>query len=743
MIRLDPLDRQRIRGAQAQWRWTLALALALAFANPASAQDGGVENLLPETDEASPDPLGTGGTRSLADVPIAASPEETLEPRGPVPPAVDPQVGEILTAAPGVRELEHRVEVLLADGLARVEVRMRFANRGLHAAELRYRLPAPPGATLAGFELCQGERCQPGHLDLHGDPRAYEDGVRSRGSADGTIGWARWLTDERGEAFILRAAPIPARGGLNVTLRYVADAPLRGGVARFVMPARGADVRAAPTTLSAAAPELLGVSVEAGPAGTPATVDAWFDVEVLAQAARARRSPVSVTHFPCGAQTCGRVYEAAGPAQGEARDLIVVIDASPSTEGPARGRIAPAVAALLTAAPPASRVRMLVFAAEARPLVERALEPALVPMASIVEATSAELGSATRFEAAWAVMAPWISRRDRSRRPLVVIVGDGGLTTSDEGAAAFRAARAARVPVSVFNVANRSVTAALGVAARRGGGRVVDAGAAAEEAIRGRGTAPLEERASALLSPRLRRRSRLRGAGGAHLAALHAGEEVRWEGRLEGRRVHVVGRRTRSIAADPLWADALAARALGRSETTGWAHFVGGEEQAEASPYALTCAEDGPERSAWGVSRDDAPIIAATPRSCALPPSPAAATHGRGMPAETVLAMLRQRVMPAARGCFRQDRRGRLDYSTRAELRLRLADQEVVDATVVGTISPRLRSCLAAALDTLDVPRFRGAVLVRYPLRTERVDAPPIIELDAEAAERIDAVLDD
>ena len=108
------------------------------------------------------------------------------------------------------------------------------------------------------------------------------------------------------------------------------------------------------------------------------------------------------------------------------------------------------------------------------------------------------------------------------------------------------------------------------------------------------------------------------------------------------------------------------------------------------------------------------------------------------MPAEPLLSMLRQRIMPVARGCFRRDRAGRADYRNRAVFAFTLADREIVDARIEGQIPPALQQCLLAAVDTLEVPRFTGTVRVRYPLITESVPLPEQIQLETGTAGTID-----
>jgi hypothetical protein len=149
------------------------------------------------------------------------------------------------------------------------------------------------------------------------------------------------------------------------------------------------------------------------------------------------------------------------------------------------------------------------------------------------------------------------------------------------------------------------------------------------------------------------------------------------------------------------------------------------------------------------LSSDIQPVLLAEERArCAIPvAAPKLATKsdddelGAGMPSSPLLSMLRQRIMPVARGCFRRDRAGRADYQVRAVFEFQLADREVVSAQVQGKIADELRHCLLSAVDSLAVPRFTGKVIVRYPLATEREPLPAQVELTTDTAGRLDAVI--
>jgi hypothetical protein len=149
------------------------------------------------------------------------------------------------------------------------------------------------------------------------------------------------------------------------------------------------------------------------------------------------------------------------------------------------------------------------------------------------------------------------------------------------------------------------------------------------------------------------------------------------------------------------------------------------------------------------LSSDAAPVALAQERAiCALPPKPGATpsaeqgelAQGKGMPGSPLLSMLRQRILPVARGCFRRDRAGRADYQVRAVFEFELADREITWARVQGAIAEPLRACLLASVDSLAVPPFTGRVVVRYPLITEREPLPSQIELTPETASELDNV---
>ena len=628
-----------------------SVGLLSCWAATASAQDG-----LIDVDEGSPDPIGTSPSSCEGFVP---------PPVFATPPVVE---GPVLTAIGSVREGDHEVLVRLFGGLARVEVTMRFENRARVGSEVRYRLAIPEGAGLESVSACA--------IDESSAPDACRE-VTSPS--------VERRQDNRGDALLIRAGPVPARGELQVRVAVVAPTTWHGGVARLALPPRGTDSRIVAADIRVDAPRLVSPTVDGTAADHSAVrIEPWAPALIAARAPAGSGPRTAAYRVPCGNGSCHWMWAGASMAAGSPVDLVLAIDVSPSTQGPARGRIAPAIAALLGLCPAGSRVRALAFAARAQALIESPVEAQDAPLVPLAEATMPDLGRTTRFEAAWEMARMWLGQRTQGLRPLIVVFGDGGLSANATAHAAMSHARLLGIEVSVVNVANRRTVETLANGALRTGGAVIDAGMEADRAVRGHGhdgSSMLEERLAAVFAPRVAPSVSARLAGNlTALGTLRAGESISW---------HTAGRRSSAaLRLNDRWIPATAAPT--------------------------------------DVARGLAEMISL---STSLPrPSPPD-VEGRGIPAETVLALLRRQLVPVARQCLRDDRAGRPGYSVRAEYHLALAEQEVITSEVRGTMRSSLRRCLHSAVDALDVPLFSGTVVVRYPIYTEAEEPPPVVQL--------------
>jgi hypothetical protein len=707
--------------------------LLVAFPSQAAAEP---QDFV-RTDPRDLDPLGVDAQSDVSDV-ASDSPQM----RRAAPHIVRPQVGEVLTAISGVRERGHDVRVALEDGLARVTIQLRFRSTARFPAEIRYRLPTPPRSGLVALSVCVAGRCQESTddpLDAY-DVALADAAVTTSGQAPSTTAEeiapvARAV--QQGDALVLEAAPVPSGGELTLTVSYVTPAPLRGGVVRLPLPARGHDPRAAPARVAVDAVGLGTPTIDGVTADPlhPAMLEAWIAAEITAEHGESRSTTRTMERFRCGGRrVCSRMRIAAAPRASAARDVILLIDASPSMEGPARGRLGPTLAAVLAAAPPGSSFRAAAFGARARTVFEERVAADDVPLLALSR-DEGGLGSATRFEAAYRLVEGWLGR---GRSPLLLIIGDGGATDGPASRGAFMAAARRGVTVGVVDLGDEPTSDALSHGARRTGGFVLALGPEADRAIRG-DDVPLRERVRAVFAPTVAADVGIEVDGRRiHLGPLLAGEELGYlgpGGRLRWLRGAAAHARTvrdaglatglTMLAIDPAERAGLVAIPATMRATRSLADAMAARCQpSDRSPHRLPIAPARLDRCSSG----DALVSAE------------ATTEGRGIPAETVLDMLRRRVVPVARQCFRRDRRGRGDYAVRAEYVFTLRDREIEAAEVHGSIADGLRECLLLSMDGLDIPRFSGRVVVRYPVHTEREVPPPAVELLPDVARELHAV---
>lgn len=746
----------------------LTLAVWLC-ASIASGQQAPASSDLPwATDVSSDDPIGL--QREDTELDRGAPPPRTPDERafGPRPPAFSGRVGDVLVAPPMVRETAHRVRIEWHAGLALVTTELHFTTTGSHASEVKYRLPVPTSATLASLRVCTSAGCREGLVTApESHMSAYDDAVQARGPGNGlAVAHARMQQDERGHFIQLRAAPVTRSEELVASVSWIVETPLRNHNVRLTIPARGVDERAAPAEVRFSAPALTGVSLADGPwTEAPAILEAWRPIHVVGQLVRRATPHVEWITTPCPEGSCARLWIAGPYAAPVVSDLAIALDASASMRGPPRGRVAPALAALLSLLPPERPMDVVVFAASARTLATetRAERLALGPL---VNATQAEdLGGGTHLTAAWAVLKDWRARARNSAARQLVVIGDGTLSKHQE--AVFEEAARSGVSISWINLADTPTHPELRARVEETGGITLDAAQESDLAASGqRDTGPLEDLLSALLSrptatalvlPRLSNSAGMR----INIGTVRSGNAAIWSGavgpqaavRINGRRVrasahgrhrdHAVSRSTQTLAL-PLALSVVAAGAVQLEAVAPEDVIRAGQDRPGP---ALKCDPRGPAQRLSGVSSNLDPVSLAEPRECRPPATAAsdaipASTPGSGMPSSPLLTMLRQRILPVARACFRRDRAGRAEYELRAVFELELSNQEVTDANVTGEVPEPLRRCLIEAADHLEVPPFTGVVRARYPLRTQSEPLPSEIELSSGVAADLDRLLD-
>lgn len=718
---------------------TLATSVAAQPAPPTNEDPAA--QLLPEGDDF--DPIGTGDTASLRDVRAPEPPRADESHLGPAPPAVAPAEGAILTAVPGVRLTSHRVHVTSEHGMALVRESLQVVSSARDRAEVLLRLAVPSGARVASLRVCGPSDAARPSPDAPAPTTCVEGAPGGADDYDAAIR-ARPAEAERADAYAARAAiesevlrvqaaPVVRGETLGIEVTWTAPLSIAGGVARLDIPARGNDLRAQPMQVEVALPGWLAPALQAEPAPpTPRTVSPWEAIAISGAMPSGGPVQLHADVFPCAPasrERCARVFAQAGPRPAQARDVLVWVDVSPSTYGPARGRLPAALGALARDLPADARVRIAAFAGRAEVLISEPTAPADLRLADLARITQLELGASTRFEAAWQATSRWIRRGTD-----VVVLGDGGLTRGPAAERAVEAFRRRGATLHVVQLDDRPARGGLVALAERTGGRVLDVGAIAGRASRGRDAIRLEEALASIAAPVVGAPVVIEGAERVTLPALRAGESASWTGRIGRGRLRVragaqrldVRRRARSGAP---------AFVAGLQHEGAWAAVS--ERGAE-----LACALRGPATHPAGLNSDASPIAPAEAPACMpRPPAPAPRRLGRGVPRETVLTLLRQRLVPAARACFRRDRAGRLDYAVRVVFRFELADGEVVLADVQGEMDDELRTCLSSSLDRLEVPRFEGRVVVRWPVHTARVVPDITVELSGDVAGEVDRAI--
>ncbi|MFT3927306.1 MAG: hypothetical protein QM778_32485 [Myxococcales bacterium] len=323
--------------------------------------------------------------------------------------------GPVLSSLSQVTETSHQILIRIEQGLAFIQVNLELDSKAKYATEASYRLALPEGAVLLGLSACQGRNpC------VAAGPRAVA--TEPAPSPSRTSLWlaGELIRDHAGPALAIRVGPIAPEAKLALEVRYMLESPLRGGHVQLHLPARGQDPRIAPTSrVQVLAPGFQSLEV-----AEEFSWDASLSLELRAEWPPEKPLTPPVTRARCGRGWCTRRYRAVGSTATPVRPTWLWIDASPSMEGPARGRVDSVLAALLTALPAQTPVRAAAFAARARELGQFSAES--VPLTLLSEATMSDLDAGTRPSAAFALHEHQIAKE----RPRILILSDGLLDPS-------------------------------------------------------------------------------------------------------------------------------------------------------------------------------------------------------------------------------------------------------------------------------------------------------------------------
>ncbi len=397
-----------------------ALLSAIAHAqtrNLLPTPDDTQELRVIESTEQGEDPLGIDRATG-ADLDEAAERIAAIQAVAPLP---VPTRGAVVSGLRQVRETNHALRIRLEQGLAFVEVRIGLESRAKHSSEVAYRLALPEEAVLVGLSACPSKgpclQAAPVEGEAGSAQQAYRTWLAGSNEARGPALslWAEPILDHRGPALALRVAPLPPDGKLELQVRYVVEAMMRGGRVHLHLPARGEDPRLAPNSqVQISAPGFL-------PLALPDLFswDARLPLDSTAEWPTGQAAKPVVTQARCGRGRCVRRYGAFGKASPKSRPTWLWIDASPSMEGPARSRADVVLAALLAQLPGDTPLSAHAFAARAMDLGRFSADGA--PLALLGDATMLDLGSATRPS----VVVAQTLREIAKTRPRIVILSDG------------------------------------------------------------------------------------------------------------------------------------------------------------------------------------------------------------------------------------------------------------------------------------------------------------------------------
>jgi hypothetical protein len=496
--------------------------------------------------------------------------------------------------------------------------------------------------------------------------------VRVDGAVQTELAVTRELRND-GEVFAVDAGSLLSRTSNVIRIEVAARAPMHASIAHVTWPARGNDGRIARTHVRIE-PSTASWRIDDLPVANDAfDLDSASSMEIDVT----QNATASFTRYAdsCDGIPCAAIYAAAPSTTGSqgnnrAREVLILVDASPSMRGPASGRTIAVLNALVSNVYVRARVRVVAFAARTEAAVEERTIGQEIGLDRLASVTSMDLGAATQPEHTWQDITAWIREAQGAKH--IVVVTDGSLTQGAGTRSFFENLTRVQAHVNVVLVGNADAAAGWREAASRTEGVVASVAYEADRLQRNAIDPLLPRALSSLQAPIARRISFLRVDGAREVRTLRQGED---------------------------W--------LGYARVSPRARY-------EQAPYRPLPIED--HRS--------------TPDTAV----------GRGVPAETVLQMLRQRILPAARACFRSDRRGRRDYAVRATYAFALENREISSIDVSGSMTPALSACLRDTITRLDVPYFEGRVVVRYPLQTRALAPEAQIELPPALRTRIEAL---
>jgi hypothetical protein len=379
-------------------------------------------------------------------------PKALVEPRGLG--SMTARVPGTTAVITGVRLAKHHVRAVVRDGVAQTEVEEVFQNDTDKVLEGRYVFPLPADATISGLTLFVGDEPIEGELVEKTRAAAIfrgivEDTVRPRDPA--LLEWVQ------GSKFSLKVFPIPAKGSRKVILRYQQVLTSDGPRQVYVYPlSLGAERRtpiddlAIDVDVSDGSGPVQGVvasgyaaEVEQRPLGSHVTLrqrasapDHDFALSFVRAAPRA--TVATAEQGFVAMRLRAELPSTANPPPFQARDRVVVVDASHSQSAESLAAARDLTAGILRALEPEERFALLVCDSACDAVPPSGLAPASGKPFDDALAMLAARKPAGASDLAGALVAA--AERVPSGTPVqVVYVGDGSASAGELGVASIAA----------------------------------------------------------------------------------------------------------------------------------------------------------------------------------------------------------------------------------------------------------------------------------------------------------------
>jgi Ca-activated chloride channel family protein len=140
------------------------------------------------------------------------------------------RIGLYPSAGPALPMLDSKLDVMVRGPIVEVVVTQRFQNRTDHPTEATYVFPLPVDAAVSAMAIRSGNRTIRASIEKRDDAQRRYEAAVAAGVAAGL------LDQERPDVFTQTVATIPAKGYVEVSLRFDTLARYQDGTWELVLP---------------------------------------------------------------------------------------------------------------------------------------------------------------------------------------------------------------------------------------------------------------------------------------------------------------------------------------------------------------------------------------------------------------------------------------------------------------------------------------------------------------------------